>query len=68
MPLVQSAVTTEVLDAAAHAALVASPRAGAMTSFVGVIRDRWGHGWGYAAALGLLFANFGTICAEYAGI
>ena len=36
--------------------------------FVGVIRDRWGHGWGYAAALGLLFANFGTICAEYAGI
>ena len=23
--------------------------------FVGVIRDRWGHCWGYAAALGLLF-------------
>jgi Mn2+/Fe2+ NRAMP family transporter len=36
--------------------------------FVGVIRERWGHGWGYAAVLGLLFANFGTICAEYAGI
>jgi Mn2+/Fe2+ NRAMP family transporter len=36
--------------------------------FVGVIRERWGHGWGYAAVIGLLFANFGTICAEYAGI
>ncbi|MDO8699741.1 MAG: divalent metal cation transporter [Rhodoferax sp.] len=36
--------------------------------FVGVIRDRWGHGWGYFAVIGLLFANFGTICAEYAGI
>jgi Mn2+/Fe2+ NRAMP family transporter len=36
--------------------------------FVGVIRERWGHRWGYVAALGLLFANFGTICAEYAGI
>jgi len=35
---------------------------------VGVIRERWGHGWGYFAVLGLLFANFGTICAEYAGI
>ena len=36
--------------------------------FVGVIRERWGHGWGYFAVTGLLFANFGTICAEYAGI
>jgi Mn2+/Fe2+ NRAMP family transporter len=36
--------------------------------FVGVIRERWGHRWGYFAVLGLLFANFGTICAEYAGI
>jgi Mn2+/Fe2+ NRAMP family transporter len=36
--------------------------------FVGVIRERWGRGWGYFAVLGLLFANFGTICAEYAGI
>jgi Mn2+/Fe2+ NRAMP family transporter len=36
--------------------------------FVGAIRERWGHGWGYFAVLGLLFANFGTICAEYAGI
>jgi len=36
--------------------------------FVGVIRERWGHGWGYFAVIGLLFANFGTICAEYAGI
>jgi Mn2+/Fe2+ NRAMP family transporter len=36
--------------------------------FVGVIRARWGRGAGYAALVGLLFANFGTICAEYAGI
>ena len=36
--------------------------------FVGVIRDHWGRGWGYFAVIGLLFANFGTICAEYAGI
>jgi Mn2+/Fe2+ NRAMP family transporter len=45
-------------------------RIGAATGkgFVGVIRDRWGRGWGYFAVLGLLFANFGTICAEYAGI
>ncbi|BCT93017.1 Mn transporter [Lysobacter helvus] len=45
-------------------------RIGAATGkgFVGVIRDRWGHRWGYAAVVGLVFANFGTICAEYAGI
>lgn len=45
-------------------------RIGAATGkgFVGVIRERWGHGWGYFAVIGLLFANFGTICAEYAGI
>jgi Mn2+/Fe2+ NRAMP family transporter len=36
--------------------------------FVGIIREHWGHGWGYFAVIGLLFANFGTICAEYAGI
>jgi Mn2+/Fe2+ NRAMP family transporter len=36
--------------------------------FVALVRSRWGRGWGYAAVLGLLFANFGTICAEYAGI
>ena len=36
--------------------------------FVGVIREHWGRSWGYFAVLGLLFANFGTICAEYAGI
>ena len=36
--------------------------------FVGIIRERWGHGWGYFAVIALLFANFGTICAEYAGI
>jgi Mn2+/Fe2+ NRAMP family transporter len=45
-------------------------RIGAATGqgFVGVIRARWGRGWGYFAVVGLLFANFGTICAEYAGI
>ncbi len=45
-------------------------RLGAATGkgFVGVIRHHWGHSWGYVAVLGLLFANFGTICAEYAGI
>ncbi len=36
--------------------------------FAGIIRERWGRGWGYAATTALLFANFGTICAEYAGI
>lgn len=36
--------------------------------FVAIIRERWGHGVGYLAVIGLLFANFGTICAEYAGI
>ena len=36
--------------------------------FVGLVRDHWGMGAGYAAAIGLVFANFGTICAEYAGI
>ena len=36
--------------------------------FVGIIRERWGRGVGYFAVIGLLFANFGTICAEYAGI
>ena len=45
-------------------------RIGAATGkgFVGVIRARWGHRAGYAAVVGLLLANFGTICAEYAGI
>lgn len=45
-------------------------RIGAVTGkgFVGVIRERWGRGWGYVAVSGLLFANFGTICAEYAGV
>ena len=36
--------------------------------FVAVIRERWGRRVGYVAVIGLLFANFGTICAEYAGI
>ena len=45
-------------------------RLGAATGkgFVGIIRERWGRGAGYFAMGGLLFANFGTICAEYAGI
>ena len=36
--------------------------------FVGIIREKWGRGAGYFAVGGLLFANFGTIAAEYAGI
>ncbi len=45
-------------------------RIGAATGkgFVAVIRERWGRTAGYLAVLGLLFANFGTICAEYAGV
>jgi Mn2+/Fe2+ NRAMP family transporter len=45
-------------------------RIGAATGkgFVGIIRERWGNHFGYFAVIGLLFANFGTICAEYAGI
>jgi Mn2+/Fe2+ NRAMP family transporter len=45
-------------------------RIGAATGlgFVGVIRQHWGRHWAYVAVIGLLFANFGTICAEYAGI
>ena len=45
-------------------------RLGAATGkgFVGLIREKWGRGAGYFAVGGLLFANFGTICAEYAGI
>ncbi|MCY2973325.1 MAG: divalent metal cation transporter [Planctomycetota bacterium] len=36
--------------------------------FVAIIRQRWGVRMGYFAVIGLLLANFGTICAEYAGI
>lgn len=45
-------------------------RIGAATGkgFVAVIRDHWGRQWGYFAVIGLVLANFGTICAEYAGI
>jgi Mn2+/Fe2+ NRAMP family transporter len=45
-------------------------RIGAATGkgFVAAIRHRYGHGWGYAAVIALLLTNFGTICAEYAGI
>jgi hypothetical protein len=41
-------------------------RIGAATGkgFVGIIRERWGKGAGYAAIIGLLFANFGTICSS----
>ena len=45
-------------------------RLGAATGkgFVSLVRQRWGRRAGYAAVGGLLLANFGTICAEYAGI
>lgn len=45
-------------------------RLGAATGkgFVALIREKWGRGAGYIAVGGLLLANFGTICAEYAGI
>ena len=45
-------------------------RIGAVTGlgFVAAVRSRWGVYAGYAAGLGLLVANLGTICAEYAGI
>jgi Mn2+/Fe2+ NRAMP family transporter len=45
-------------------------RIGAATGkgFVGIIREQWGRSWGYLSVVLLLFANFGTICAEYAGI
>jgi molybdopterin synthase catalytic subunit len=36
---VQTTVTTEVLDVAAHEAAVAHPGAGAVVSFAGVVRD-----------------------------
>lgn len=39
MPLVHSAVTLEALDVGAHTALVTSSRAGAVATFVGMIRD-----------------------------
>ena len=49
---------------------LAAVRLGAATGkgFVAVVRERWGRSFGYVALIGLLFANFGTICAEYAGI
>jgi len=45
-------------------------RIGAATGkgFVAVVRDRWGRAAAFVAVVALLFANFGTICAEYAGI
>lgn len=45
-------------------------RIGAATGkgFVAVVRHRWGRAAASLAVVALLFANFGTICAEYAGI
>lgn len=45
-------------------------RLGAATGkgLVTLVRERWGIGAGYAALIGLLLANLGTICAEYAGV
>ncbi len=45
-------------------------RIGAVTGkgFVGLVRERWGVRAGYLALAGLLLANIGTICAEYAGV
>lgn len=39
------AVTDEPLDLAAHEAAVADPRAGAVVSFQGVVRDHDHGGW-----------------------
>jgi Mn2+/Fe2+ NRAMP family transporter len=36
--------------------------------FVAAVRARWGIAAGHGAAAGLLAANIGTICAQYAGI
>lgn len=45
-------------------------RLGAATGkgLVALVRERWGVRAGYLALVGLLLANFGTICAEYAGV
>lgn len=45
-------------------------RIGAATGkgFVAAVRHRYGRGWGYTALIGLLCANLGTLCAEYAGV
>jgi Mn2+/Fe2+ NRAMP family transporter len=45
-------------------------RLGAVTGkgLVALVRERWGPRAGYLALVGLLLANFGTICAEYAGV
>jgi len=45
-------------------------RIGAATGkgFVAIIREKWGRSAGYLTVVGLLMANLGTICAEYAGI
>lgn len=38
------------------------------TGFVAGVRQRWGPAAGYVAVSGLVLANWGTICAEFAGI
>ena len=45
-------------------------RIGAATGkgLVALVRERWGPRAAYVALVGLLLANFGTICAEYAGV
>lgn len=43
-------------------------RCGGGQRLCGQAREKWGRGAGYFAVGGLLFANVGTICAEYAGI
>jgi Mn2+/Fe2+ NRAMP family transporter len=45
-------------------------RIGAATGkgFVAALRHRYGHACGYGAVIALMLTNFGTICAEYAGI
>jgi Mn2+/Fe2+ NRAMP family transporter len=45
-------------------------RLGACTGkgLISLVRERWGRTAGYVALTGLLIANFGTICAEYAGV
>lgn len=45
-------------------------RIGAATGkgLVTLVRERWGVRAGYVALAGLLLANLGTICAEYAGV
>lgn len=51
MPVIHTAVTTDVLDVAAHLALVEDDRCGAVASFVGRIRNHDPEAAGEVAAL-----------------